>query len=310
MSNEIHEYVLVSLSNLVPFSGTLYDEKGNQTTVSGNPFFVPENDFDDKELARLHASIEQEGILTPLLVRPAGQENFYEIISGYRRKKVCEELAKTRPEFRNVPVIIIYPCDDDTANSIITSSNVQRREIGLLETIKSCGRMYRALRHRGRKDEEVSTADTVSQILGLKPRTVRRYSQLLELPEEMLSIVGNKAKNAEGLLRLPIKAGEIFAGMSKEALEIINTLFMIDSELSISVEQAKKIKKFCRKRNVTVDEVKELIESTSLKERKVSAKRKFSLNYARINPYCEGMTDQEVEALIYELIENWGRYSK
>ena len=85
---------------------------------------------------------------------------------------------------------------------------------------------------------------------------------------------------------------------------------MIDSELSISIEQAKKIKKFCRKRDVTVEEIKELIESTSVKERKVSAKRKFSLDYARINPYCEGMTEREVETLIYELIESWGRYSK
>ena len=167
MSNEIHEYVLVPLNNLVPFSGTLYDEKGNQTVVSGNPFFVPENASDDKELNRLHASIEQEGILTPLLVRPAGQENFYEILSGYRIKKVCEELAKTKPEFQNVPVIII-----------------------------------------------------------------------------------------------------------------------------------------------TVDEIKELIENMSVKERKVAAKRKFSLDYALINPYCEGMTDQKVEALIYELIEQWGRASE
>ncbi len=317
MSDEKHEYALVPVNNLVPFSGTLYDENGNETPVFGNPFFVAEIDSGDKELNRLRASIEQEGVLTPLLVRPAWQENFYEILSGYRRKKICEELAKTNPEFQNVPVIIISPCDDDTANSIITSSNVQRREISLLDTIKSCGRMYRALRHRGKKDEEESTADTVSRILGLKPRTVRRYSQLLELPDEMLSIVGNKAKNAEGVLRLPIKAGEILSGVNKEALEVINALFVCDTDLSMSIEQAKKLRKFCKKKNGIsvddiddIDEIKELIWNTAVNERKVAAKRKISLDYARINPYCKGMTAQEIEVLIYELIEQWRRASE
>ena len=187
--------IYVSLEHLKPFSGTLYDEKGNKRIISGNPFLVPDNYLDEnndkgknskgnpevESIRQLHASIEQEGVLTPLLVRHAKKNKAtdYEILSGYRRKRVCEELAKTKPEkFQTVPVFVIEPCDDDTANSIITSSNVQRREISLLETIKSCGRMYCALRHKGRIDKGRKgkqnkpslTADTVAQILGLKPR--------------------------------------------------------------------------------------------------------------------------------------------
>ena len=352
--------IYVSLEHLKPFSGTLYDEKGNKRIISGNPFFVPDNYLDKNEkndksegktadkihykdnpeiesIRRLHASIEHEGVLTPLLVRHAKKNKAtdYEILSGYRRKRVCEELAKTNPEkFQTVPVIVIEPCDDDTANSIITSSNVQRREISLLETIKSCGRMYRALRHRGRKakgrkgkqDKPSLTADTVAQILGLKPRTVRRYSQLLELPEEMLELVASKAKNENEELRLPIKAGEALAGVSREKLEVISRLLTDDAESSISVSDAKEIKKFCTERStITADEIQELLISNRASDaslnagldasseagregiaNKVGGKRRFSLDNERLKPYCGEMTDQEIEDLIYQLITEWG----
>lgn len=332
--------IYVSLEHLKPFSGTLYDEKGNKRVISGNPFLVPDNYLDEnkngkdnpevKSIRQLHASIEQEGVLTPLLVRHAKKNKAtdYEILSGYRRKRVCEELAKTKPEkFQTVPVFVIEPCDDDTANSIITSSNVQRREISLLETIKSCGRMYRALRHKGRKDKGRKgkqnkpslTADTVAQILGLKPRTVRRYSQLLELPEEMLELVATKAKNEDEELRLPIKAGETLAGINREQLEVISKLLKDDSESSISVSDAKDIKKFCMERSIiTEDEIKDLLKEKASKDSEASelgkentktqgnSKRRFSLDNERLKPYCGEMTDQEIEDLIYQLITEWG----
>ncbi|MBR0184766.1 MAG: ParB N-terminal domain-containing protein [Synergistaceae bacterium] len=341
LSSVPQQCIYVSLDHLKPFSGALYDENDNKRIISGNPFFVPDNYLkkrDDKKndkdapeiesIRRLHASIEQEGVLTPLLVRHAKRNKAtdYEILSGYRRKRVCEELAKTNPEkFQTVPVLVIEPCDDDTANSIITSSNVQRREISLLETIKSCGRMYRALRHRGKKDKGRKgkqdkpslTADTVAQILGLKPRTVRRYSQLLELPEELLELVASKAKNDNEELRLPIKAGETLTGIGREKLEVINKLLKDDVESSISVSDAKKIKKFCTERStITEDEIQELLRSNKTSNasevgkegaaNKTSTKRRFSLDNKRLQPYCGEMTDQEIENLIYQLITEWG----
>lgn len=330
--------IYVSLEHLKPFSDTLYDEKGNKRVISGNPFLVPDNYLDEnkngkdnpevKSIRQLHASIEQEGVLTPLLVRHAKKNKAtdYEILSGYRRKRVCEELAKTKPEkFQTVPVFVIEPCDDDTANSIITSSNVQRREVSLLETIKSCGRMYRALRHKGRKDKgrrgkqnkPSLTADTVAQILGLKPRTVRRYSQLLELPEEMLELVASKAKNENEELRLPIKAGETLAGINREQLEVISKLLKDDSESSISVSDAKDIKKFCMERSIiTEEEIQEFLRSNKASDaseagrestaNKAGSKRRFSLDNERLKQYCGEMSDQEIENLIYQLITEWG----
>mgnify|MGYP002622613674 CR=1 FL=1 len=291
----------------------------------------------------LHASIKQDGILTPLLVRPAAENGFYEILSGYRRKRVCEELAKTRPEFSSVPVIVVEPCDDDTASSIITSSNVQRREISFLETIKSCGQMYRALRHRGKRgnnssnntnDAEkeqnegesaetgVTTATVVSQILGLKPRTVQRYSQLLELPARMLELVGTKAKNEVGELRLPIRAGEVLSSLSKEKLSLIEEVLMDDSKNAnavITESTAKTIRKAAIKSEISKKEIKKEIEGIlksqqqgdKKKGKKSGSKKKlggFLLDENRLRKFCgDKMTEKEVAELIYGLVEKWSK---
>ena len=249
----LRKHIIIELDQLKPYSGTLHNEKGNETMVEGNPFYVPDDyltkdDKDSESMRRLHTSITQEGLLTPLLVRPSKvEEDKYEILSGYRRKKVCEELSKSNPKFSKIPVVVI-DCDDDTASSIITSSNVQRKEIGLLDTIKSCGRMYWALNHRGRKNDKGETAEIVSQITGISPRTVRRYSHLLNLPEEMLQLVGNKVKTQTGELRLPIYVGDALVSLKKEQLEVINNVLKEDDSRTITFEQAKTLKKLCKEK--------------------------------------------------------------
>ena len=329
-SNE-REYTIVSLDSLKPFSGVLYDEKGNKTGIEGNPFYVPDNylnkddknnknDKDHEEMRMLHASIEQEGVLTPLLVRPsrdnkigAGQtgEQTYEILSGYRRKRVCDELAKTQPKFKEVPVLVV-DCDDDDASSIITSANVQRREVSLLDTIISCGRMYRALRHRGAKSDKDLTIRIVANVLGLTPRSVARYSLLLDLPEFMLRLIGQKTKTCDGNIRLSIRAGEALYGMNKDKVDIVNQIMQSDDSVVVTHETAMKLKKSYKKNpEITKEEIEQIIrEAVPIHNGKATTpKRRFSLNgnlMETINTYCHDMSEQEIEDLLSELLTKWG----
>ena len=246
------ETVKVKLENLKPFSGVLYDKNNVAIRFEGNPFYVPQDylpatsaeaDTESEEaegdeekpeekpseavasLRRLHASIESEGLLTPILVRPAktGNPEEYEILSGYRRKRVCEELAKTNPDFLEIPAIVL-DCDDDTASAIITSSNVQRQALSLLDKIKSCGRMYRAMAHRGKAKQEGEeyTRQIVSKVTGIKERTVVRYAALMNLPEDLLTLAGNKVKNSTGDIRFSIRAGETLSTVGKNKLAVIS----------------------------------------------------------------------------------------
>lgn len=315
----MRKHIIVELDQLKPYSGILHNEKGNEAVVEGNPFYVTDDyltkdDKDSESMKRLHTSITQEGLLTPLLVRPSKvEEDKYEILSGYRRKKVCEELSKSNPKFSKIPVVVI-DCDDDTASSIITSSNVQRKDIGLLDTIKSCGRMYWALNHRGRKNDKGETAEIVSQITGITPRTVRRYSHLLNLPEEMLQLLGNKVKTQTGELRLPIYVGDTLMSLKKEQLEVINNVLKEDDSKTINFEQARTLKKLCKeKAELTSEDVEQVISSvgvpSSTEQKEINTtvnKRRISFNNEKLKTYCQDMTDKQIEELVYELLEKWG----
>ena len=344
------EYTIVSLDKLKPFSGSLYDEKGNKTHVKGNPFYVPDDYLGDndktgdneakKSMRSLHASIEQEGVLTPLLVRPSkskskdkgkakdagngdgdtGEEE-YEILSGYRRKKVCDVLSETQPKFRQIPVIIV-DCDDDDASSIITSANVQRKEISQLETIISCGRMYRALRHRGvrtEKDKDL-TVKIVSNVLGLTQRTVIRYAYLLNLPEFLLQLVGNKVKNQNGEKRMPVHAGEILSSVNKAKLDVINKIMREDDDKVITVETATVLRNACKRNpDITDEKIEGIItkanshkpdgadsaEEPASKRKCFSSAPDGSLTEA-INKYCHNMSDQQIDDLLSDLLTKWG----
>lgn len=77
----------------------------------------------DVEFYELERSIENDGILVPLLVRPNPYGEGYELISGHRRKAACEELG-----IKEVPVII-RDMSDDQAIIVMVDSNFQRESI-------------------------------------------------------------------------------------------------------------------------------------------------------------------------------------
>ena len=322
------ETVKVKLENLKPFSGVLYDKDGVATRFEGNPFYVPqdylpvtESEGDEEKpeekpseavasLRRLHASIEAEGLISPIIVRPTktGKPEEYEILSGYRRKRVCEELAKTNPDLLEIPAVIL-DCDDDTASAIITSSNVQRQSFTLLDKIKSCGRMYRAMAHRGKAKEEVgeTTAQIVSKVTGIKVRSVKRYAALVGLTEDLLELAGNKVKNSAGDLRFSIRSGEALSTVGKNKLAVISRVLMENKEAILTQKQAGELKKFCKKHaEITDNDVKRYLNFAPL-EKKGSKPQTYRIefNSEKMQTLCPDMSKEDVENLVYELLEKW-----
>ena len=309
----MEEFTKINISKLVPFSGVLYDENNNKTKIKGNPFYVPEEyldktDKDSKAMQRLHASIEQDGVVTPLIVRPAkgaSNEGNFEILSGYRRKRVCEVLAKDKPEFSEVPAIIV-DCDDDMASSVITSANVQRREFSLLDTILSCGRMYRALKHKGAKDDGGRTDGVVAKILGLTPRNVKRYALLIDLPEDMLQLIGHKVKNSNKEIRLSIRAGELLHGVKE--VDLINKVLKKNKDCVLSQATARELKKKC-KGSATIEEIEEIILGAPAVVK--TSKKRISFEHGgklakAIDEYCGGLSHEQIENTLSDLLRAWG----
>ncbi len=105
MKNTMKKPVAIPVEKLRPFDG--------------HPFKVK----DDDEMNTLIESIQTQGILSPLIVRPIENTEEYEVISGHRRLHAAQKAGITE-----VPALI-YALDRDAAAIAVVDSNLHREHI-------------------------------------------------------------------------------------------------------------------------------------------------------------------------------------
>ena len=116
----------ISIDKLYPFEG--------------HPFKVQDNE----EMNALTLSIQEQGILSPLIVRPKeNTEDEYEIISGHRRFR-----AAVKAGMKEVPALIV-PLDRDAAVIAVVDSNLHREHILPSEKAFAYKLKAEALNHKG-----------------------------------------------------------------------------------------------------------------------------------------------------------------
>lgn len=124
-------------------------------------------------MKELQESIKNYGILNPLIVRPRPEE-FYEIISGYRRKYAAQQLKYTK-----VPVIIRYMLEEDAIISMV-DANLQRERISSSEKAFAYKMKYDVLKRKAgrRKCSQVDyltgkkSVEVISEECGNSPKQV------------------------------------------------------------------------------------------------------------------------------------------
>jgi len=142
--------------------------------IKANPH-QPRRSFSEDEIAELAASIEANGVLQPLLVRPEGQGE-YTLIAGERRLR-----AATRAGLQSVPVLI-KATTDDRLLEVALIENIQRENLGPIETAQA----FRALiRSFGLTQAEVASR------VGKPRSTVANFLRLLELSEEVQDLLAD-----------------------------------------------------------------------------------------------------------------------
>ena len=156
----------------------------------GHPYKV----FDDDSMNELTESIQDGGIMTPLIVRPLeGTEDRYEIISGHRRLRAAQKAGITE-----VPAFI-RPVSRDEAAIMLVDSNLHRERILPSEKAFAYKLKAEALNHQGKRDftsgQLVPNSDnnrTTAQIgeqTGESYKTVQRYIRLTNLIPELLDLM-------------------------------------------------------------------------------------------------------------------------
>ena len=151
-----------------------------------NPYQVR----DDAEMNALIESIQENGILTPLIVRPIGSTDEYEVISGHRRLH-----AAVKAGISEVPALI-YALDRD-ADAIAGDSNLLREHILPSEKAFAYKLKLEALSHQGKRTDLTSpqvvsklrTGDVVGEALNESRETVRRYIRLTHLIPELRTLM-------------------------------------------------------------------------------------------------------------------------
>ena len=201
------------LSNLIP---TQVESSSNNeeihlidiNAIRTNPF-QPRTDFDEDEIQGLADSIENQGLLQPVVVRQ--KDNFYEIISGERRTRAFKLLKKDK-----VPCIIKNKVSDRAMLELALVENIQREELNEIE---------KAIAYQKLLLECNYTHDELSKQVGKSRTVITNSLRLLNLPDEVQQMV-RKNQISMGHARALLALQD-----SKQMLDLANRI--INENLSV-----------------------------------------------------------------------------
>ena len=192
----------------------------------------PRKYFDKEALEELSASIRENGLLQPILVREYG-EGRYQIIAGERRFRACK-LA----DLTEIPAIVLDR-DDRAAAQIALIENIQREDLNPLEE---------ALAYKSLKEEYDMTQEELSEKVGKSRSAIANAIRLLDLPEEILTMVAAKE----------LSAGHARTLLGVKDREDMILLAQFAAEQDLSVRQLEEqVKKINKAKKVVKEEVEE-----------------------------------------------------
>jgi ParB/RepB/Spo0J family partition protein len=170
-----------------------------------------------EDIPHLAKSIRERGLLTPLVVMPASEENDirdedenagqYKLIAGARRLAALKMLGE-----ESVMCEIIHDLDESEAYELMFTENIQRQDLPPMQAA-------RALRYLLDLNPDMSAAK-LARSLGLEPEWVRRHFRMLELPREVQESLdnGDLSFTVADMLRRAIKSERIDKAAAVEAI--------------------------------------------------------------------------------------------
>ena len=262
---------------------------GELFPFKNHPFKV----LDDESMQRTVESVEQYGVLSPLIARPR-PEGGYEIISGHRRQHAAQLAG-----LDTLPVIV-RNMDDDAAVLLMVDSNLQRENILPSERAFAYKMKLEALKNQGARSDLTSpqnaakfrSDDAVAKSQGISGDTVQRYVRLTNLIPELLNMVDEKKVSFNPAVELSYLSAE-------QQQEMIKA--MDDTQNAPSVSQAKRIKKLAQAGKFTSDAVVAI-----MGEEKKSELDTVTIKNETLRKYFpRSYTPRQMEEKIIQLLDAW-----
>ena len=274
MKNTMKKPVAIPVEKLRPFAG--------------HPFKVK----DDDEMNTLIESIQKQGVLSPLIVRPVENTDEYEVISGHRRLHAAQKAGITE-----VPALI-YALDRDAAAIAVVDSNLHREHILPSEKAFAYRMKLEALSRQGHRSDltsdqlgrKLETAEIIAQQSDDSKSQVRRYIRLTYLIPEFLE------KMDEGEIALSVGVELSFLDESSQR-EVLEQCAINDCTPSYS--QAWRMHKADREGTLTTAVIQ-----TIMSEEKANQKVRLKIPMERIRKFFpQSYTAAQIEDAVVKLCE-------
>lgn len=194
---------------------------------------------DAGEVSSLAETIREQGLLQPLGVLPLGRERF-RVVYGGRRLRAARELGLER-----LPCIVLEPEFADVLVQQLVE-NIQRLELNDLEKARSFSRLRERIRQASDVPNEGQTEEQIGRLVGLAPRTIRRYLGLLDLEPEVqellrtgeLSVTQAQHLRRVATPRTQIELAQMIADEGLSAAEVSNLAAYFVANPNLGVDAA------------------------------------------------------------------------
>lgn len=269
----------IAISNLHPFEG--------------HPYKV----IDNEEMEALTESILQNGIVSPLIVRPIeNADGEYEVISGHRRLYAAQKAGLT-----DVPALI-YSIDRDAAAILLVDSNLHREHILPSEKAFAYKMKLEAMKHQGWRSDltsaqvggKLETAEIIGGESGDSRNQVRRYIRLTNLIPEILQYVD------DGRISFT-PAVELSFLNEQEQYDLLEQIELNDCTPSLS--QACRFKKMSQEQGLTPEHIAEV-----MSEEKANQREMFKLPMERIRQFIPNANAKQTEDFVLKACEHYRKF--
>lgn len=262
---------------------------GELFPFKNHPFKV----LDDESMQRTVESVEQYGVLSPLIARPRPDGDGYEIISGHRR-----QYAAKLAGLDTLPVIV-RQMSDDAAVILMVDSNLQREHILPSERAFAYKMKLDAIKNQGARSDLTSTqvaqklsVEKVGDDAGVSKDTIRRFIRLTNLVPELLDMVDEKKISFNPAVELSY----LDESQQREFLEAMD-----GTQNAPSVSQAQQLKKMAQCGEFTYEKAFDILGQEKKSEQDtVTIKNDILRKY-----FPRSYTPRQMEEKIIQLLDAW-----
>ena len=256
----------------------------------------------DEDMIKLIESIEINGQLMPVLVRPTNHG--YEMIAGHRRKYAMQKLGIEKIK------AIVKTLDDDQATILMVDSNVQREHILPSERAFAYKMRLDAMKHQGKalledttcaqveyKSKPKKSIEILSELIGINRNQIRRFIRLTYLIEPLRNMVDNT--HPDNIVMSFNPAVELSYLSETEQYDLLNSIESL--MCTPSLVQAQTIKKASRDGTLTPEYLQSVLE----KEKPIQVVKNY-VQWSKYDKYFpKNYTQEQKDKVVEKLLSSW-----